>query len=86
MGLMLKSILNHQAEIEKHEKAIEKIIANCVHEEKFLEKKYGANTGGYDGPMHDSYWADFTCTRCGKSWRADRKENPNEYYLDVKVV
>lgn len=59
--------LHHQIEVAQG--AIAAFQQACPHTE--THQQPGANTGGYDGPAHDSYWVDHTCKECGKWWRED---------------
>ena len=55
----------------------------CPHEN--VDSKYGANTGGYDGPNFDVYWIDVTCKDCGKWQRFDSEKDREKYrYYSLK--
>ena len=83
---MLKSIEDKKKQISKLMAQIDKARSKCKHPTEFLEKKYGANTGGYDGPNFDLYWATFYCTKCGDIWTCDSKEDSEGYHRDAKKV
>jgi transposase-like protein len=51
--------------ISKLEDAIILIREDCTHPNTLL--KYGSNVGNYD-PHSDSYWVDYRCEDCGKTW------------------
>lgn len=64
--------IQHKLElIEEAYKEIKEIQSVCTHEG--LTGKYGANTGNYCRD-DDSYWVDFTCPECGKTWTEDQEE------------
>lgn len=42
------------------------VQSSCKHEN--TTKTNGGNSGNYD-PLDDSYWVDFKCHNCLKSWR-----------------
>lgn len=71
MNLSGKSISQLQEEINERVSAIHNIQEQCSHPEPCLTKVAGSNTGNYD-PSADSYWYDFKCSLCGKSWREDQ--------------
>lgn len=78
--ILNEEVMKRQKKIAKHYKAIHDIQEACEHPAEHLTKKYGANTGNYD-PSCDSYWADFKCQYCGKSWRGEQEER-----RDAKVI
>jgi len=43
-----------------------KIQKECSHPD--VNKEYGSDTGNWD-PSADSYWVNYTCPDCKKSWR-----------------
>lgn len=62
---MLENVKKLYKEIEVLKVCIEDIQNNCLHEN--IIKKYYGDTGNYD-PNDDSYYTDFHCLDCNKSW------------------
>lgn len=80
MEIINEEVVRHKKKLAKHYKAIQEIQAACPNPAEHLTVKYGADTGNYD-PSCDSYWGDYDCHYCGKSWRGEQKDR-----RDAKVV
>ena len=55
---------------EKCNACHQKIIAyqaRCMHPPAAIRYLHDSSTGGWDSGS-DSYWTNFYCTKCGKSW------------------
>lgn len=52
-------------------KEIELIQDECNHPKASLDIKHKADTGNYD-PTQDSYWTEYRCGLCEKSWNEDQ--------------
>lgn len=63
------SIKKLSSEIAKRHVRIRILREACLHDECDVE--YGSNTGWYDGPSYDRYWATYTCKSCGKTEMID---------------
>ena len=57
------------AEIEKQIKTIQ---SECSHPKSSLKVEHKSNTGNYD-PSVDSWWTEYYCGLCEKSWHEDQK-------------
>ena len=80
---MNKEIAKLQKKIVESQLKIYQLQDVCPHEN--VTSKYGANTGGYDGPNFDVYWIDVTCKDCGQWQRFDSKVDKEKYrYYGMK--
>jgi nitrite reductase/ring-hydroxylating ferredoxin subunit len=61
-------IAKYREQIKEIQDKIVAIQNECPHPKFVLEVAPGCNTGNYD-PHCDSYWTDFHCQLCEKSWR-----------------
>ena len=59
---IIREIKEKQDELTAHQN-------KCRHPR--ATKEHCSNTGGYDGPMYDTYWTIFTCPTCTKRWREE---------------
>ena len=58
-----------KSEIKAKQKRIKSIQDSCSHPKECITKKHSGSTGNYD--KQDSYWTNFHCSLCDKSWRME---------------
>lgn len=65
-----------EEKIEQWENRLSELQKSCPHYHSFYEDK--GSSGHWD--REDSYWRDYECMDCGKTWTTDQSYNQNKKY------